>query len=128
MPLITDSNILDIIGRFELRGYGDRLDEKDRSGKSSLDHFTLRDKLAHSTSIAIAIEKFSEKRDSYLEFEKEMGEETVNMNQSIGLIIYGLGGSHRYYVLASGEVVFSSHHASDEACIAAEIAGFTIWR
>lgn len=42
-------------------------------------------------------------------------------------VVYGLGGWHRYYVgLETGEVWFSSRHASDEAVRLAQAVGFAI--
>lgn len=55
------------------------------------------------------------------------------------IVIYGHGGSNRYFVLYSGEVVFSESHATpkeprptfgihESAVTVAERAGFRIWR
>jgi hypothetical protein len=42
-------------------------------------------------------------------------------------IIYGLGGGHRYYLLGSGEVVFSRGHAYAPGIARAEAQGFRVW-
>jgi hypothetical protein len=41
--------------------------------------------------------------------------------------LYGAGGFHRYFILGSGEIVFSRYHAGEKATKKAEAVGFRIW-
>lgn len=68
-----------------------------------------------------ALEAFENWLTSQPRDEKELA-------QSTGICIYGLGGWHRYYVLGTGEVVFSVKHSHEVAQKKATAAGFTLFR
>lgn len=80
----------------------------------------------HDQSIAYAIRNFADRRDEYFE-----GYDFVDypdlQQQSLGFLIYGNGGLHRYYVRANGTICFSAHHSSPEAQARAQQEGFELF-
>lgn len=60
-------------------------------------------------------------------FHERDEDEEARPDSPTGLILYGAGGWHRYYVLCSGEVVFSRHHSIPERQRDAADLGFRLW-
>lgn len=107
MPKITDDDIRQKIAEVE--------------GAAWLEHDAQiaedGGRRVQDNSVAHALRTYTERRS----LEQEKQEDTI-----YGAVIYGLGGLCRYYVLNSGEVVFSGHHGRSYLKEAEE-AGFRIW-
>lgn len=74
-------------------------------------------------SIGNAMRKFEDLRKRYLQ---DAADKPPDMNASLHLIIYGNGGLHRFYVLASGSVAFSKRHGPEKVEKARKL-GFEIF-
>lgn len=79
----------------------------------------------HENSLAYAVYNFDAVLSDYLA--GLFDDEEPNMNRILGTVIYGNGGLNRYYVYATGEVVFSVHHSSEESQARAKAQGFNLF-
>jgi hypothetical protein len=122
MISITDSDVAQKIALVE----GQRWIEDDKHGRE----MALRG-LCFDQSLENAQEKYQEFKNKYIvnSDEKLLPAEWQMTINAFGYsaTIYGLGGWSRYFVLASGEVVFSAGHAQ-RLVEQAEKVGFFIWR
>lgn len=111
--LITDS---DVVQKFVLVEWPHLSEEKQK--------LRCEQELAdvHQQSIGYAIRNFATARAKFIR-----DDDPEIMRQSLGFIIYGNGGVHRYYVRANGEVCFSTHHSSEKGQERAVGQGFGLF-
>jgi len=80
----------------------------------------------HHQSIGYAIRNFARVREEFLEGDDPEQYPEI-MRKSLGFLIHGSGGVHRYYVRATGEVCFSAHHSTEEGRALAQREGFGLF-